>query len=67
MIVKGVDPRAKLLMIILAAVYVTIDLSILLEISSILIFILPFFVSNLPLIGSSFFVIYVDFPDIIFV
>ena len=51
MIVKGFDPRAKLLMIILAAVYVTIDLSILLEISLILIFILPFFVSNLPLIG----------------
>lgn len=59
MIVKGFDPRAKLLMIILAAAYVTIDLSILLEISLILIFILPFFVSNLPLIGSSFFVIYV--------
>lgn len=59
MIVKGFDPRAKLLMIILAAVYVTIDLSILLEISLILIFILPFFASNLPLIGSSFFVIYV--------
>lgn len=59
MIVKDFDPRAKLLLIILAAIYVTLDLSILLEISLILIFILPFFVLNLPLLGLSFLVIYV--------
>lgn len=52
------DPRAKLFLIILAAVYVTLNLTILQEVLLILIFILPFFLSKLPLMGFGFLMVY---------
>ncbi len=55
---KSFDPRAKLVLVILAAIYVTIDLTILQEILLIIIFTLPFFISKLYLIGITFLVIY---------
>lgn len=58
MMPKRFDPRAKLCLIILAAIYITLDLTILQEVSLILIFILPFFLSKLPLMGVGFLMLY---------
>lgn len=55
---RSFDPRSKLALIILAAIYVTLDLPILYEVLVILIFILPFFISKLPLRGIGFLVVY---------
>lgn len=55
---KEFDPRAKLFLIILAAIYVALDLSILQEILLIIIFVIPFFLSKLSLVGIVFLVVY---------
>lgn len=51
---RSFDPRVKLLLIILAAVYVTIDLTIFQEVLLILIFVSPFFLSKLLTMGLVF-------------
>lgn len=55
---RDFDPRAKLLLIIFAAIYVTLNLSIFQEILLIIIFISPFFLSKLPLLGIGFLIVY---------
>ena len=55
---KGFDPRAKLILITLAAIYVTLDLTILQEVLLIVVFVLPFFLSKLPLMGLGFLLVY---------
>lgn len=55
---RDFDPRAKLILIILAAIYVTLDLSILQEVLLIIIFISPFFLSTTCKVGFGFLVVY---------
>lgn len=55
---RDFDPRAKLILIILAAIYVTLDLSILQEVLLIIIFISPFFLSKICKVGFGFLVVY---------
>lgn len=55
---KILDPRTKFILILIAAVYVAIELPLILEALLIIICTLPFFISGLPTYGLTFLVIY---------
>lgn len=52
------DPRTKLFLLVLAAVYISLQLSVQIEFFLILILVLPFFLAGLPMYGIAFLAVY---------
>ena len=52
------DPRTKLILLVLAAVYISLQLSIQVELLLICILVIPLFFAGLPLYGIAFIFVY---------